>query len=108
MTDEASFIFKISGVDPKSLIPRTLESFIKTGVTKKQAETLAAEHEQQRHDLIQLIMNGMTSVQSKLSTILNNLSCPNEERLLRTTYRRNLQHLESMPSNVQSSRLNRN
>ena len=38
LTDEAVHVARIAGVDPHSLYQRPIESFIKKGITQKEAE----------------------------------------------------------------------
>ena len=37
LTDEATTVCRFSGIDPKDLYPRSLESFMKKGVTQPEA-----------------------------------------------------------------------
>ena len=93
LTDEAIHMARIAGVDPRSLYPRSIDSFAKKGITAKEAEKQKLAFDQQREDLISMVLSSMKeatgrrSVQSKSSNVLKNLSLPQEERILRSAYR---------------------
>ena len=52
--------------------------------------------------------SGRRSVRAKSNMILNNLSCPQEERMLRTAYCKNNNQLENIDNMAMLSKTNRN
>ena len=51
LTDEAFYFCKISGIEPKNLYHRSLDTFLRKH-PQKEAEKLALAYEQQRSDYI--------------------------------------------------------